>query len=104
MAPMGSDFGFGQTGCGARPTASEIPKATDEWHNLPSDRVLRINMPLMNISSSLLRALMHWVIQHLHLSALMLIITFNKTNFIWNLMTEAAEKTFKNCNAALSTA
>ncbi|NBW55613.1 MAG: nicotinate (nicotinamide) nucleotide adenylyltransferase [Betaproteobacteria bacterium] len=39
-----------------RPTASEIPKATDEWHNLPSDRVLRINMPLMNISSSLLRA------------------------------------------------
>jgi nicotinate-nucleotide adenylyltransferase len=39
-----------------RPTASEIPQTTDEWHNLPTDRVLRINMPLMNISSSLLRA------------------------------------------------
>ncbi len=39
-----------------RPAAPERPLVADEWHNLPMDRVLRINMPMMNISSSLLRA------------------------------------------------
>ena len=39
-----------------RPVSSEIPSTADEWHNLPIGRVLRINMPMMNISSSMLRA------------------------------------------------
>ncbi len=39
-----------------RPTDLPVSDSVDEWHNLPSDRVLRLHMPLMAISSSALRA------------------------------------------------
>ena len=40
----------------ARPVMSSEIAAAFEWHNLPSERVMRMHMPLMDISSSELRA------------------------------------------------
>lgn len=39
-----------------RPIGLQPKEKGDEWHNLPSDRVLRLFMPSMDISSSALRA------------------------------------------------
>ena len=39
-----------------RPVTGTDKAYSDEWHNLPSDRVMRMNIPLMNISSSSVRA------------------------------------------------
>ena len=39
-----------------RQMASSATVVLDEWHNLPSERVIRVPMPLMDISSSALRA------------------------------------------------
>ncbi len=38
-----------------RPVTSADKEYSDEWHNLPPDRVMRMNIPLMNISSSSVR-------------------------------------------------
>lgn len=40
----------------ARPMISSQTAAAHEWHNLPTDRVIQMHMPLMSISSSALRA------------------------------------------------
>jgi nicotinate-nucleotide adenylyltransferase len=40
----------------ARPVMSSEIAAAFEWHNLPSERVMRMHMPLMDVSSSKLRA------------------------------------------------
>ena len=39
-----------------RPVANADKADLHEWHNLPPERVMRMNMPLMNISSSSVRA------------------------------------------------
>ena len=39
-----------------RPVSNTDQALSHEWHNLPSDRVMRMNIPLMNISSSSVRA------------------------------------------------